>query len=305
LDDRETIPILTGCTASGKTALLMGLSDRNRIEVISADSRQVYRGMDIGTAKPTLEERRRIPHYLLDLVDPDGEYSAGRFAADAAGLITAVRGRGAIPVVAGGTGLYIMALTGSLDEMPSADDGLRGVLRSMESAAPGTLMRFLMALDPARAEELHSADTVRQLRSLEVCLLTGIRVSCLRKGGAGPDAAAGFRIAAIHVESEELRLRIARRTQEMLRGGLLGEVEALRTAGWDRQSALGRTIGYREALDYLDGSISSLDALHEAISVSTWRLSRRQTNMYRRIAGLRWISEADELASFILEEGER
>jgi tRNA dimethylallyltransferase len=305
LGARETIPILTGCTASGKTALLMGLPDRNRIEVISADSRQIYRGMDIGTAKPTLEERRRIPHHLLDLVDPDGDYSAGRFAADAAGLIPAVRGRGAIPVVAGGTGLYIMALTGSLDEMPSADDGLRGALRSMEAAAPGTLMRFLRALDPARAEELHSADTVRQLRSVEVCLLTGIRVSSLRTGGAGPEAAMEFRVAAIHVDREELRRRIAHRTREMLRAGLLGEVEALITAGWGRESALGRTIGYREALDYLDGSISSLDALNEAISVSTWRLARRQMNMYRRIVGLRWISEAGELASFILEEGER
>jgi len=302
---RETTPVLTGCTASGKTALLMRLSGERPMEVISADSRQVYRWMDIGTAKPTLEERHRLPHHLLDLVNPDGVYSAGSFSADALDIIPAIRGRGALPVVVGGTGLYIMALTGSLDPMPPADDRLRGALRGMEAVAPGTLMRFLATLDPARAEELHPGDTVRQLRAVEVCLLTGFRVSDLRTGGRGQEAAREFRVAALHVEKEELRQRIGLRTAEMLRSGLLGEVEALKAAGWGRESALGRTIGYREALDYLDGSIGTLEALQEEICLSTWHLSRRQTNMFRRIAGLRWIREAGELAHFIREEGER
>lgn len=305
MDARATVPVLTGCTASGKTALLLDLCDDGRMEVISADSRQVFRRMDVGTAKPSAEERRRLPHHLLDLVEPDGSYSAGRFAADADALIPAIRERGAEPVVAGGTGLYILALTGSLDPMPAADESLRIVLRSLEARTPGTLMRFLAVLDPVRAGELHPGDAVRLLRAVEICLLTGIPASVARRGRGDPETSGGFRVAVLEVEREELRRRIGTRTDQMLRGGLVDEVEALLAAGWGRESALGRTIGYRETLGYLEGSIGTLDALREAINVNTWRLSRRQTNMYRRIAGLRWIREAGELARFILEEGER
>ena len=300
--DRGSIPVLTGCTGSGKTALLLELAEGLRMEVISADSRQIYRGMDIGTAKPTPGERNVLPHHLLDIADPDGRYSAGRFASDARRLVPRIRSRGALPVVAGGTGLYILALAGALDPMPGSDPRLRGILGTMESERPGTLMRHLRAIDPDRAAALHPSDTVRQLRALEVCLLSGRRASSLRRGGTAATRVE-CRVAALFVERDELRRRISGRTAGMLRNGLIEEVRALRAAGWGRESALGGTIGYREVLDYLDGGIRDMDALGETISVNTWRLARRQANMYRRIAGLRWVRDAGELAGFMKEEG--
>jgi len=285
--------------------MLMELRSSISMEVISADSRQIYRGMDIGTAKPSMEERELLPHHLLDLMDPDGDYSAGRFASDSEGLVPEIRSRGALPVVAGGTGLYVLALTGALDPLPSADSGLREALSAMEDGSPGTLLRMLCELDPGRAEELGPADTVRQLRAVEICFLTGKRPSDLLTGGAGSTEGREYSVAAIHVERDVLRERIQRRTQGRLRHGLIDEVRNLRAAGWGRESALGRTIGYRETLDYLDGRIGSTEDLGEAISANTWRLSRKQTNMYRRITGIRWITEVRELSRFLHSEGEQ
>jgi len=271
------------------------------LSVVSADSRQVYCGMDIGTAKPTADELRVLPHYLIDRITPAETYSAGRFASEADEILTGQCEDEFRPVVAGGTVLYILALTGRLDPMPEAAPDLRSVLEAMEKDSSGTLYRMLSVMDPDRVLELGERDTVRLIRALEVLLLTGRRPSSLRRGG-DPERRNMFRIAAVAVERSKLRERIWKRSRRMISEGLLDEVSELTAQGWDRDSALGRSIGYREVLDYFEGSIDTADALAEAIAVNTWRLARRQRNMMGRIEGLQWIKERSDLDCFLLGE---
>lgn len=288
MEDNPVIPILIGCTASGKTGILMKLSERRRIEIISADSRQVYRGMDIGTAKPSLEEQSLLPHHLLDRIDPDEVYSAGMFANDARKLIIDIRKRGSIPVISGGTAFYLLALTGGLDPLPSRCDGIREGLKAIEEEIPGKLYEILRCVDQERADTIGRNDVRRLVRALEIFILTGKPPSTLRIGGDSTERKK-FRIAGISVSRDELRRRIRTRAVKMIESGLIQEVEGLKNAGWGRESALGCTIGYSEILDYLDGSITSLEGIVEAISINTWHLVRRQKNMFRRIDGVRWM----------------
>ena len=298
MDGRGTIPVLTGCTASGKTGMLLDFQAvHGDLEVVNADSRQVYTGMDIGTAKPTVGERALLPHHLVDRISPGESYSAGMFAREAENILEHGNEQGRRMIVAGGTVLYILALTGGLDPMPGADAELRSVLNIMESERPGTLNRMLSMLDPERASELGERDTVRHVRALEVLLITGSRPSSLRMGG-DHQRRDRFRIAAVTVEREELRERVWKRTRTMLDAGLLDEVSELTRQGWGRDSALGRTIGYREVLDFFDGT-SDRDGLAEAIAVNTWKLARRQLNMMGRIRGLTWIGNSLELNEFL------
>lgn len=281
----ERLAAIVGCTASGKTSLALALAERRPLEAISADSRQVYRGMDIGTAKPTPAERERLPHHLVDVADPDERYSAGRFAREALRAAGRIRASGGEPLVVGGTALYMIALSGGLDDLPRRSDRLRRGLQAAEERSPGFMRRALLRLDPGRAEEIGEADLVRHVRALEVVLRSGRRMSdlCGRRGGP----AAELRTAGIRVRPDELRGRIARRTRKMLADGLVEEVGELRRAGYGRRSALGRTIGYAEILDYLEGS-TDLEEAVARIERNTWKLARRQRNMFGRLPGVRW-----------------
>ncbi len=297
LDDR--IAILTGCTASGKTGVLLKLAEKYDIEVISADSRQVYRGLDIGTAKPDRKEQSILFHHLIDCIDPDETFSAGMFAEEADRLILEIKDRNSIPIIAGGTALYLMALTGCLDPMPEQCSGVRDGLKILEEEVPGVLCRMLKKLDPAIAEVTGNADHARQIRALELYALTGSLPSDLRKGG-DPDRRKRFRIAGIEIPREEHRKRIRARTEEMIEKGLVDEVKFLLDAGWGRESILGRTIGYREVLDYLDGTITSLEETVDNISVNTWHLARRQKNMFGRLEGIVWVENNQYLIEDLL-----
>lgn len=305
LEGSRPTPVLIGCTASGKTGLLLKLREKRDFQVISADSRQIYRGMDIGTAKPTPFERSFLQHHLLDCLDPDRTFSAGDFARAAAELIRGIRSEGSTPVVAGGTALYVMALTGGLDPMPKRCPGLRQGLMELEAEVPGVLLRMLLDADPTMAEKLGRTDIRRQVRSLEIFALTGSPPSKLRRGG-DPGTRRDYRIAGIALPPEELRRRIGRRAEGMIRAGLIDEVRGLMDAGWDRTTVLGRTIGYSEVLDYLEGKIDTMEKLEESIAVNTWRLARRQKNMFRRIPGVTWV-EPDPAAveACLFGEGNR
>lgn len=292
--DNPLIPVLTGCTASGKTRILLELSSRHSIEIINADSRQVYRGMDIGTAKPSLKEQSQLTHHLLNQIDPDEVFSAGMFACKARELIIQISIRGSVPLIAGGTALYILALTGSLDEMPPRCDGIREGLKLFENERPGILYEMIHRVDPELAEKIGVSDRRRQERALEIYFQSGKPPSSFRKGG-DPSERKKYLIAGISTPRDEHRRRIRRRAMRMLDAGLIDEVEALLSAGWGRNSALGRTIGYTEVLAFLDGSISSEDEIIEAISINTWRLVRRQKNMFRRIEGINWMEDDPDL----------
>ncbi len=297
LDDNlnvEPVPVLTGCTASGKTGVLFKLKQKYDIEVVSADSRQVYRGLDIGTAKPSSEEQFILPHHLIDIINPDETFSAGMFAREARNLISEIRGRNSIPVVAGGTALYLLALTGGIDPMPSRCSGVREGLETLEREVPGVLYRMLKRLDPLTAAATGEGDTRRHIRALELFALTGSLPAALRKGG-DPKLRKMFRIVGIDIPREEHRRRIRSRASVMIDQGLIDEVQSLLSAGWGRESVLGGTIGYREVLDYLDGRIASIEETIDAISASTWHLARKQKNMFGRIDGISWVEDNQDL----------
>jgi tRNA dimethylallyltransferase len=279
MNGRRPLLVVTGCTASGKTSALLRLARTAPLEVVSADSRQVYRGMDTGTAKPSREEMEAVPHHLVDILDPDQGYSAGSFARDALRIVREISERGRIPVVAGGTVLYLMALTGGLDDLPVAHGPLRKTLLAMDASSPGFLHRMLQRLDPATAGRLSAADSVRTVRAIEIILLSGRRASALRTGGSNRG---GFRIVSLETDRAELRRRIARRTSLMLSAGLVDETRSLLSRGYGRASALGRTIGYSECLDLLDGRTET-GRLPGLIEAATWRYARRQRNMIGRL----------------------
>jgi len=275
----ERVVVLTGCTASGKTAALLHLARTIPIEVVSADSRQIYRGMDIGTSKPSPLERELVPHHLVDILDPDGYYSAGDFARDAALAIESIRSRGRIPVVAGGTVLYLIALRGGFDDLPRADTALRHALAAAGRASPGLLSRMLKRLDPASDALLGPADSVRRTRAIEIAILSGKPASSLRRGGSPGD---GFLLLCTETDRAGLRRRIAARTSKMFSDGLVEETRRLVSMGFGRESAVGRTIGYSQVLDSLEGRSRGED-LPALVEAATWRYARRQRNMIGRL----------------------
>lgn len=260
----------------------MSLSEEVDIEIVNADSRQVYRWMDIGTAKPDRKDLERVRHHLIDIVDPDESFSAGEFSRLAAEAVDSVFSSGSTPLLVGGSGLYIMAFTGSLDDLPRRNDLLRSVLRTLEDEDNGFLHRFLSSVDPELAEETGPADVMRLVRALEIVLQSGKTASLLRRGGL--PRRERFRIVTMEIDRTELRSRIRTRTASMFDAGLVEEVRELVSHGYGRNSVLGNTIGYTEVLDYLDGKLT-LDRTREAVEINTWHLARRQRNMFRRLKG--------------------
>lgn len=299
LEDSTVVPVLTGCTASGKTGILLKLKQKYDFEIVSADSRQIYRGMDIGTAKPEPAERLILIHHLVDCIDLDETFSAGMFAREARRLIREIENRNSIPVIAGGTALYLMALTGGLDPMPDRCSGVRDGLKILEEEIPGILYRILERLDTKTAEVTGSGDIRRQIRAIELYALTGKVPSALRKGG-DPMLTKKFRIVGISLPKEEHRKRIRARAEKMIRQGLIDEVKSLLDSGWGRESILGRTIGYREILDFLEGVIPSIEDTVDAIAISTWHLVRRQKNMFKRLEGIVWVEDDPDLIEKLL-----
>ncbi len=297
--DRGPVPVLIGCTATGKTGILLELARNHDIQVINADSRQIYIGMNIGTAKPDEMERSILPHHMLDIITPDEVFSAGDFARAAEKVIEEIRVAGSIPVVSGGTALYVMALTGSLDPLPKRCTELREGLMELEKEVPGVLMRMLRRVDGPTASKLGERDLRRQIRAIEIYFLSGMPASSLRRGG-DPEKRKNFRIVGIEVEGEELRRRIRKRILSMMDRGLVDEVRGLLDGGWDGESALGGTIGYSEVLDFLNGDIPGMDELINSIEINTWRLARRQRNMFRRIREVTWVEDDPALVEKLL-----
>jgi tRNA dimethylallyltransferase len=274
---------LLGPTASGKTAVAMRLADRFPVEIVSVDSAQVYRGMDVGTAKPSAQMRSRVPHHLIDVVDPTGSYSAGRFRADALRLAGEIHARGRIPLFAGGTMLYFRALTLGLADLPAADAALRAEIES-RAARMGwpALHAELAALDPATAGRLEPTDAQRIQRALEVHRLTGRRLSELQ-AGRGPTAPP-FDALQVALEPSERRVlheRIHRRFEAMLAEGLVEEVRSLRRR-YRLEASLPsmRAVGYRQVWETLEG-VRPAATLAERGTAATRQLAKRQLTWLR------------------------
>lgn len=272
---------LTGPTASGKTRLSLALARRLDAEIVSVDSRQVYRGMDVGTAKVGLAERARVPHHGLDLVDPDESYSAGRFARDARRWIRAIRGRGRLPLLVGGTGFFLKAVMEPLFREPRMDrDRVRRLREHFDSYGRGELEAWVEVLDPERAAVAAEGGPQRMTRTLEVALLTGRPLSWWHEEAELEGPAVPGRVVRLTLPRPELDERIRRRSRRMVRDGLVDEVRRLLDAGYGPDDPGMTGTGYREIVDHLRGR-TSLDEAVERIETRTRQYSRRQLTWFR------------------------
>ena len=293
---------IAGPTASGKTAAALAVAEAlaatRPVEIVSVDSALVYRGMDIGTAKPTAAERAAVPHHLIDLLDPAAHYSAAAFVADATRLVGEIRARGALPLLVGGTMLYFKALVDGLDAMPAADPAVRAQIDA-EAAARGwpALHAALAQVDPATAARLAPGDSQRIQRALEVWRASGRPLSAFQQRAAGGRRAADFVLFSLETEDRAwLHERIARRFDAMLAAGFLDEVRALRARG-DLHPGLPsiRCVGYRQAWEMFDAlgddtatpGAPALAALRERGIAATRQLAKRQTTWLRGMPGRR------------------
>ena len=286
---------LLGPTASGKSRLAMRLASRHPVEIVSVDSAQVYRGMDIGTAKPSPGDRRAVAHHLIDVLDPTERYSAGRFREDAIRAIGEIHARGKVPLLVGGTMLYYRALAEGLDALPPADPEMRRQIDA-QAAARGwpALHAELAQVDPLAAARLKPGDAQRIQRALEVHRSTGKPISELqnRRKAELPFQLHAF--ALIPEDRSALHQRIAERFDAMLKAGLVSELEALRER-YELKPDLPsmRCVGYRQAWQYLEGAITA-QQLRETGIAATRQLAKRQLTWLRSLPGL---EPAAQLAS--------
>lgn len=277
-----TCVCLTGPTACGKTDLALQLADYVPLEVISMDSAMVYRGLDIGTAKPSPITRSAVPHHLIDVLDPCEAYSAGRFARDAAALIAEIRARDRLPLLVGGTLLYLRALRDGLAPLPRADRALRADLdRQAAQHGLSAMHERLRAVDAAAAARISPSDRQRIQRALEVYVLTGRPITELQHAGQGLGFSGVLSIALVPERREDLAARIERRFDVMVGMGFVAEVERLRARGDLRPDMPSmRAVGYRQLWSYLDGDCTWEEARAKAI-VATRQYAKRQLTWLR------------------------
>lgn len=281
-DRRPTAILLMGPTASGKTALACALADRFAVELVSVDSALVYRGLDIGSAKPDAATLARWPHRLIDIREPNVPYSAGDFRDDALAAMGEIVAAGRTPLLVGGTGLYFRALTQGFSDLPPADADVRAQLAGdLERDGLAALHARLAALDPAAAARIRASDTQRVLRALEVIAVTGRGLSELHGTRGARPPYRFLKLALMPRDRAPLHARIAQRFDAMLAMGFVDEVEKLRARG-DLHADLPamRAVGYRQAWQYLDGEFDARE-LRERGVFATRQLAKRQITMLR------------------------
>ncbi len=301
--------VLAGATATGKTAAALALARALDGELVGADSVQVYRRLDIGSAKPRAEELQGVAHHLLDLVDLDAHYDASRYVADADAAIAGVRARGRVPIVVGGTGLYLRALVyGLAPDIPS-DVALRAALNARAAEGPEALRAMhaeLAAVDPAYASSIAPTDPIRVVRALEVHTLTGVAYSEHHRRHQAMAPRYDARFYALEVDRAVLRGRIAARAEAMLRGGWVEEVRAILEEGFDPALKPLRAVGYAQVVEHLRGSLSSTSLLPEVVT-ATAQFAKRQRTWFRGERAVVWTTAealtraavVDELRAFL------
>ena len=285
---------IVGPTASGKSALALRLARERSGEIVSCDSLQVYRGLDIGSAKATSAERAEVEHHLLDVADPGEVFSAADYARLARAALDGVRARGRLPIVAGGTGLYLRALVVGLFEGPPRDEALRRRLEALgDRFGNARLHRLLGRVDPVAAERIRPRDRVRVVRALEVFRATGRPISEEQRRGSEPLRGYLTLVVGLDPGRAALRAAIEARTRQMLEQGLIDEVRGLLSGGLDPLVRPLQAIGYRQALSVLRGEMT-LDDAERAIVTATLRFAKRQMTWFRHQAEVRWFAHADE-----------
>lgn len=283
-----TDPILIfGPTASGKTDLSIALALKINGEIISADSMQVYRSMDIGTAKPSKEQIRTVPHHLIDIVDPDEEWNVAGFMDNAEKLIPDIKKRGRVPIIVGGTGLYLNALINGFSfPIAEKDEALRDKLSSKSAEE---LYAKLCRIDPESAKKINKNDKKRVIRAIEVFESTGTPISKMQKSKKSD----GLRLFCMNMEREALYKRINERVDGMIEKGLADEVKALLNKGYSKELNSMQALGYKETVQFLEGSIS-LDEAVELIKRKTRNFAKRQLSWFRRFENVSWIDPGQD-----------
>jgi tRNA dimethylallyltransferase len=285
---------IVGPTASGKSALALRLARARGGEIVSCDSLQVYRGLDIGTAKATPAERREVRHHLIDVVDPDETFSAAEYARHARLALGEITQRERLPIVAGGTGLYLKALLEGLFEGPARDEQRRQRFEWLaERFGDRRLHRLLSGLDPEAAGRIQPRDRVRVVRALEVYWATGRPISVQQRAGSEP--LSGYRVLLVGLDPDRKALRqvVEERTRDMLARGLLAEVRGLLEKGVPVERGPLQAIGYQEAVKVLQGRMSVVQA-EKAIVTATMRFAKRQMTWFRHQAEVSWFSHPED-----------
>jgi tRNA dimethylallyltransferase len=288
----ERLTAIVGPTASGKSALALRLAEAAGAEIVSCDSLQVYRGLDIGSAKPTAEERARVRHHLIDVVEPDHHFTAAEYAQRARAVLGALRARGCPALVVGGTGLYLRALVFGLFEGPSRDPALRERLERIAMRhGDARLHRVLARVDPESAARTSPRDRVRVVRALEVFWSSGRALSAHHREPLRPLEGYDLKVFGLAPPREVLRAAVERRTEEMMARGLIGEVRGLLRRHPPDLRPL-QAIGYRQAVQVALGAMDPAQALRDIVN-DTMRYAKRQMTWFRHQAAVEWFADAD------------
>lgn len=294
-----TLLAVLGATATGKSALALALAERWNGEIINCDSTAVYRGFDIGTDKVPMEERRGIPHHLIDIVEPTDIYTAARFAEDASRLAREIQARGRLPIVVGGTGLYYRALTRGLFPGPAADDELRRRLeRIAERRGNPFLHRMLARVDAPSAERIQKNDRKRMIRALEVFFVTGQPLTTHFADTVSPTAGVRVIAVALQIAPELTAERVARRVDQQFARGLLDEIRGLLASGIPESARPFGGLVYRQALEYLHG-VRDLAATRDLIVRENRQYAKRQRTWLRKEPDLEWFDGPGETPATI------
>lgn len=294
--------MILGPTCVGKTQISLKLADILKGEIVSFDSRQVYKLMDIGTAKPTKEEREKIRHHLIDLVFPGEKFTAADYGKKARETIRQIIKRNKQPIAVGGSGLYLKAMIEGFFQGPKADEKIRKRLeREAQELGGPHLFSRLKEVDPQAAERIHPNDLVRIIRALEVYELTGKPISLWQREGSYEPSAMEFVKIGLNLERKELYQKINLRTEEMIAQGFLDEVKMLKKKGFTPKLKALKTVGYQELFDYLDGKLDLQEAI-EKIKVNTRHYAKRQLTWFGKDKEIIWLdAEDDNLIKKILE----
>lgn len=291
---RQVLLAVLGPTASGKSALALALAERFGGEIVSCDSTAVYRGFDIGTDKVSPEQRRGIPHHLVDIVEPTDAYTAARYANDAAGVIRQITARGRLPILVGGTGLYYRALVRGLFPGPARDDRVRRRLeRVADRRGVECLHRWIQHVDPASAERIQPRDRKRLIRALEVYLLTGRPLTTHFAKTVSPIADYVSVAIALRLPPQQTARRVANRVDEQFARGIVGEVKGLLARGVPASAHAFSGLVYRQLLEMLHG-VRDEAATRALIVQQNRRYARRQLIWFRKEPNLRWFDGAGE-----------
>jgi len=279
--------VIIGPTASGKTNLAINIALKFGGEIISADSRQIYIGMDIGTGKPTLRQQKKVPHHLLSIITPDKHYSAKEFSSSARKIIIEIKQRGKIPIIVGGTGLYIKALWDGIFKHPPIPKNVRAkLMQELEEKGIEYLYKRLKGLDKIATKRIKTTDTQRIIRALEVYEFTGKPISTLQKESK-PSPFHPFYIG-IYVPREILKKRIEKRVRKMFEMGFTEEVKGLLNKGYNINSPGFSSIGYREIYEVINGNLSIEEGMRKTIT-GTLQYAKRQMTWFRKIPNVHWI----------------